>query len=599
MDDPLEAELFREIAALEASPSRGRRALVRLMLRGDWRARTLALSAAGVMVREDPSAWGRLSLRGRVLARIPGLRRHLATVGARGRLVARSIANGLSDRCLVVRTAAALALGECRDPDLAGAIEALLEDPFRPPRLAALVALAACGRPRPGATPEGCEPTPETLGDGAPSLAWLARLAERHMALLRDVSPPGAPAGAEPTAWAGWLAGPLASPATGGRGAEVERYAHEGDLAYQLAKPFGAEDRTENLRQLDSFVAVAGELDVPRGARVLDLGGGSGWASELLLRYGLRPVTLDVSPRLLRLAVARFRRAGLRGQVVEADMAALPFPPASFEATVVLDALHHVEGLEAVLREVRRVLAPGGRFVVAEPGEGHSEAEKSRAEVREQGVREGEIHPFALERLARRAGFDRIHVVPRLPLGARFDPGALRRAMREPVDRWQVERDGRPTAFDAMVLQATLDHPIVVLAAGARAADSRAPSRLRAEIRPALDRRGAHVEGVVEVLNSGDTLWLPSSQDGTGAVWLGLQLLGPDGRMRERELARVGLQGVVPPGETVRLPVSVEVSPSDEIFLLKLDMVAERVCWFEDRGSRPAIVRFGPAGGRA
>jgi len=212
-------------------------------------------------------------------------------------------------------------------------------------------------------------------------------------------------------------------------------------------------------------------------------------------------------------------------------------------------------------------------------------------------VREGEIHPFALERLAARAGFDRVRVVPRLPLGARFDPVALRRAMREPVDRWQVESDGRPTAFDAMVLQATLDHPVVVLAAGERAADSRAPSRLRAEIRPALERHGARVEGVVEVRNSGDTLWLSSTPDGTGVVWLGLQLLAPDGRMRERELARVRLDRAVPPGGRTLLAVAVDLAPEEDAVLLKLDLVAARVCWFEDRGSRPAVVRLGPVAG--
>jgi hypothetical protein len=202
LDDPFELELLREVAGLAASRSRGRRTLVRLMLRGDWRARTLALSAAGVMVREDRSAWRRLSLRGRVLARIPGLRRHLATTGGRGRLLSRSIANGLSDRCLIVRTAAALALGECRDRGHADAIQALLDDPFRPPRLAGLVALAACGRPRREATLEGCEPTPEALGEGVPTLVWLARLAERHRSLLHEAALPGAPTGAEPIAWA-------------------------------------------------------------------------------------------------------------------------------------------------------------------------------------------------------------------------------------------------------------------------------------------------------------------------------------------------------------------------------------------------------------
>jgi hypothetical protein len=105
------------------------------------------------------------------------------------------------------------------------------------------------------------------------------------------------------------------------------------------------------------------------------------------------------------------------------------------------------------------------------------------------------------------------------------------------------------------------------------------------------------VEGVVDVRNSGDTLWLSSPADGTGVVWLGLQLLAPDGRMRERELARVRLERAVPPGGTIRLPVAVDLSPRGEAVLLKLDLVAERVCWFEDRGSRPAIVQLGPAAG--
>jgi SAM-dependent methyltransferase len=596
-DDGLEPELLREIAGLEALRSRGRRTLVRLMLRGDWRARTLALSATGVMVREDPGAWRRTSLRGRVLARVPGLRRYLATTGERGRLVSRSIANGLSDRCFIVRTAAALALGECRDARQAAAIGSLLDDPFRPARLAGLVALAACGSPRREATFEDCEATPPALGEGASTIDWLGRLAERHLGLLRESDLPGTPIGGNPAAWAAWLAGPLATPTRASRRAEVERYAHEDDLAYQLAKPFATEDRAENLRQLDAFVAVAAEMNVPRGARILDLGGGSGWVSELLVRYGLRPVTVDLSPSLLRLAAARFERASLQGRLVGADMTALPFPPASFEAAVVMDALHHVEELEAVLKEVRRVLIPGGPFVVAEPGEGHSEAEKSRAEVREHGVREGEVHPFALERLAARVGFDRVRIVPRLPLGAGFEPATLRRAMREPVDRWQVEHEGRRTAFDAMVLQATLAHPVVVLSAGDRTVDSRAPSRLRAEIRPALERRGARAEGIVDVSNTGDTLWLSAAPDGVGVVWLGLQLLGPDGRMRDRELFRVRLDRAVRPGETIRLAVAVDLPPGD--VRLKLDLVAERVCWFEDRGSRPVVVRLAPAEERA
>jgi len=115
------------------------------MLRGDWRTRTLAVSAMGRVVRNDPTAWRGVSLLGRVLARMPGLRKGLPTVGHRGRLVSRSIANGLVDRCFIVRTAAALALGECRDPAFAPELEPLLRDPFRPTRVAAAAALESSG----------------------------------------------------------------------------------------------------------------------------------------------------------------------------------------------------------------------------------------------------------------------------------------------------------------------------------------------------------------------------------------------------------------------------------------------------------------------
>ncbi len=587
--DPREAALLAEIRGLEEQGPRARHLLCRLMLRGDWRTRTLALSAMGRVVRDDPTAWRRVSLLGRVLDRLPGFRKGLPTVGRRGRLVSRSISNGLVDRCFIVRTAAALALGECRDPALAPRLRTLLRDPFRPPRAAAAAGLASCG----AAVSEGpgflgdAERTPPELGDGAATLAWLEHLTERHLSVVErvpaDVRGPGP---VDPATAAAWLAGPTGPRRIGDAAAEIERYEGEQDLVWQRTKPFSAHDRAESLRLLDVFVAAAAHLDVPPGARVLDLGGGPGWVSELLARLGLRPVTLDLSPSLLALGKERFVRAGLASRLVRGDMTALPFPDASFDAALVIDALHHVPDVAATLGEARRVLSPGGRLVLAEPGEGHSEAEKSRAEAREHGVREGEIQPFSIERLALAAGFERVAVVPRLPLGPVFAADQLRAAMRQPVERWQVEQAAGRSGFDTLVLQAMLDHPILVLAAGERRRDTRSPALLRAEIRPHLERHGRLVRGQVELANTGDTVWLAAPPGGDGRVRLGLQLLAPDGRLLARDFARMPLEVDVPPGGVARVAVTADLPDEDAPARLKLDLVAEQVCWFEDRGSR-------------
>ena len=587
-----------EIASLERKGPRARWELARLMLRGDWRTRALAVSAAGALVREDPSAWRATSILGRLLARVPGLRRHLPTTGHRGLLLSRSIANALVDRCMIVRTAAALALGECRDESLAPLLTPALNDPFRPTRLAAAVALVASHGQ--GAAPnvpspldrlaDGADPTPELIGDGVSTLAWLTHLATRHAGLFAGLAARGGGmAGDTPGARAAWLAGPLRPAEPGGGEAEVARYEAEADLAFQIQKPFGAEDRSENLRLLNAFVGAAAHLGVPPGALVLDLGGGSGWVSELLLRYGLRPVTLDLSPSLLRLAARRLREATATARLVRGDMTALPFGDASFDAVIVVDALHHVDSMGIVVREVHRVLRTGGRFVVAEPGEGHSEAEKSRAEVREHGVREGEVHPFAMERWAKDAGFDRMRIVPRLPLGPTLTPDGLRQAMRSPVDRWQVEDVDGPTGFDSLALQSILDHPVLVLSKGERLSDSRHPSRLRAEIVARLERRHDRLVGEATLRNTGDTLWLAEATHASGQVRLGLQLLTAEGKMADRDFARVDLPRDMAPGEA--LVVSLDLAAPTGLAELKLDLVAEHVAWFEDRGSRPLHVR--------
>jgi SAM-dependent methyltransferase len=93
-------------------------------------------------------------------------------------------------------------------------------------------------------------------------------------------------------------------------------------------------------------------------ARMLDVGCGSAWLSEHFEDY----TGVDGSPE----AVAA---AGERGrQVVLATVEQpLPFDDASFDGVIVKDLLEHVEDPVFVVREVLRVLRPGGRAFASSP----------------------------------------------------------------------------------------------------------------------------------------------------------------------------------------------------------------------------------------
>ena len=130
---------------------------------------------------------------------------------------------------------------------------------------------------------------------------------------------------------------------------------------------------------------------------------------------------------------------------------------------------------------------------------------------------------------------------------------------------------------------------MLVFSKGERPLDSRLPRTLKARIAPALVREGDRVRGTVRVGNEGDTRWLRGG-DEPGRVRLGLQLMTPDHHLLQLDFARAELPADVPAGTEAEVPVAVTLPDARTPYLLKIDMVDEHVCWFEDVGSRPVYV---------
>jgi SAM-dependent methyltransferase len=93
-------------------------------------------------------------------------------------------------------------------------------------------------------------------------------------------------------------------------------------------------------------------------ARMLDVGCGSAWLAEHFADY----TGLDGSPDAVDAAAQRGRHV-LLGSVADP----LPFDDASFDGVVLKDLLEHVDDAVFVVREVRRVLRPGGRVFASSP----------------------------------------------------------------------------------------------------------------------------------------------------------------------------------------------------------------------------------------
>lgn len=112
---------------------------------------------------------------------------------------------------------------------------------------------------------------------------------------------------------------------------------------------------------------IAELVDVGVGARVLDLATGTGLVARTAAASGAEVVGIDISPGMIDVARTHEVRAI---EFLVADAAALPFDDGSFDAVTCAFGLSHMPDVAAVLAEVRRVLAPEGRFVDAAWGPG-------------------------------------------------------------------------------------------------------------------------------------------------------------------------------------------------------------------------------------
>jgi ubiquinone/menaquinone biosynthesis C-methylase UbiE len=337
--------------------------------------------------------------------------------------------------------------------------------------------------------------------------------------------------------------------------------------------------------------ALACELLAPRpDDLVLDFAAGTCWASEFLCRLGVRTVSIDLSVEMMRRGRARLAadsRLVFRDQAsfVVARGQSLPFADASFDGVLCMNALHHLPSYTQALREIHRVLKPGGAAVFSEPGTTHASQPLSRFRMREDSVIEKNVSLPHIQRLAIEAGFSRMRIVP------------LRSSATYVADYAATDADAESLRgmWDDTLRVGPGEHARFVLRKGdGPAADTLLPAaqligRLRAGIsleQVTLDiRAGSGFVDHIAVVNTGSVTWKARGRRFGGQVTCGLKICGADGDVVREDLGRTPIPCDVPPGGKLSIEMHVAPGLAPGRYTMRYDMVVEGVTWFEFQGS--------------
>ncbi len=359
-------------------------------------------------------------------------------------------------------------------------------------------------------------------------------------------------------------------------------------LRNKLPKYRGEGMDVETHRHFCDFANMAVVLELPTGARILDAACGSGWLSEYFARLGYDVTGIDISPQLIEICEQRI--AGLppidheekiRCQFRVHDLELGPLDE-KFDAIICYDAMHHLEDAAGAIRHLAAMLPLGGILFILEgkrPAPG-SASEAELAEVmRKFGTLESPFDREYLGQLLDRAGF--------AITGDYVSVNGL-------FDREIVDEQGR-LKVEVPPINYLLCKKVTEGAPASTVPNSRAPRELQAELTllsnwPASFSSGQIFRAQLSIRNAGDTVWLAGKFLRRGDVTLGVKILDDASQTVDEFHGAPALPRALGPNELCTVTIERPCPTAPGHYTVKIDLVDQHICWFEERGSKPLFL---------
>lgn len=142
---------------------------------------------------------------------------------------------------------------------------------------------------------------------------------------------------------------------------------HEFDVESHTDKPFPYSTSSADTvgQQFMAIGYIIQAMGLPPGSSILELG--FGWANTLLplAQMGYDVTGIDIEPRFLRLVQERLDRNRVSANLIEGDFFSIEKLDRQFDAVLFYEAFHHCDDHLRLLDAIPRVLAPGGKLVLA------------------------------------------------------------------------------------------------------------------------------------------------------------------------------------------------------------------------------------------